>query len=50
MDKKRIKEITNEYRTDKDAIQTIVDTFDEKESMLISKVEQQMTFLNLVQS
>ena len=48
MDKNEIKKISEEYRTDKDAIQTIVDTFDEKESMLISKVEDSMSFKSKV--
>jgi len=43
-----IKKISEEYRTDKENIQTIVDTFDEKESMLISKVEDSMSFKSKV--
>lgn len=48
MDKDKIKQIGDEYTTDKAAIQTIVDTFDEKESMLISKVEDSMSFKSKV--
>lgn len=36
-------DITEQYESDRDAIRTIVDTFDEKESMLISKVEDSLT-------
>ena len=43
-----IKKISEEYKTDKDAIQNIIDTFDEKESMLISKVEDSMSFKSKV--
>ena len=48
MDKIDIKKICEEYRTDKENIQNIVDTFDEKESMLISKVEDSMSFKSKV--
>ena len=48
MDKDKIKKISEEYSTDKDSIQNIVDTFDEKESMLISKVEDSMSFKSKV--
>lgn len=48
MDKDKIKQICDEYATDKTAIQNIVDTFDEKESMLISKVEDSMSFKSKV--
>jgi hypothetical protein len=43
-----IKKICEEYRTDKESIQIIVDTFDEKEAMLISKVEDSMSFKSKV--
>ena len=40
MDKDRLGE---DYKSDRDAVRTIIDSFDEKESMLISKVEDSIT-------
>ena len=37
------KDISEQYESDRDAIRTVVDTFDEKESMLVSKVEDSLT-------
>ncbi len=42
------KQIDKDYSADKDAIRTVVDTFDEKESMLISKVEDSLSFKSKV--
>lgn len=43
-----MKQIDKDYSADKDAIRTVVDTFDEKESMLISKVEDSLSFKSKV--
>lgn len=42
------KQIDKDYTADKDAIQEITSTFDEKESMLISKVEDSLSFKSKV--
>lgn len=43
-----MKEIDQDYQSDKESIQDILQTFDEKESMLISKVEDSLSFKSKV--